>query len=130
VSPVDACSIETVLEALERSGDASADPATALRDALEALWAIAGRASADSDGAPLRVKLMHRGKRVLRSIIHRGVVSGAFRPRCSRWAESGLVHALVAGACARWVFGLSEERSLRAGPAADAALAVLRGGRS
>jgi hypothetical protein len=37
-----------------------------------------------------------------------------------------LVHALVAGACASWVFGLPEERSLRAGPAAEAALEVLR----
>ena len=105
----------------------SADPATELRDAVEALWAIAARASADSDGASLRVKLMHRSERILRSIIRRGVVSGAFRPRCARWAESGLAHALVAGACARWVFGLPAERSLGAGAAADVALEVLRG---
>ena len=104
----------------------SADPATELRAAVEALWAIAARASADSDAASLRIELMHRGKRMLRSIIRRGVASGAFRPRCARWAESGLVHALVAGACARWVFGLPAGRSLGAGAAADAALEVLR----
>ena len=105
----------------------SVDVATELRDGVEALWAIAARASADPDGASLRVELMHRGKRTLRSIIRRGVAAGAFRPRCSRWAESGLVHALVAGARARWVFGLPEERSLGARAAADAALEVLRG---
>ena len=98
-----------------------------MRAAVEALWAIAARASA-SDGASLQVDVIHRGKRTLRSIIRRGVASGAFRPRCSRWAESGLVHALVAGARARWVFGLPEERSLKAGAAADVALEVLRGG--
>ena len=126
MSPVDACSIETVLEALERSGDASADPATALRDAVEALWAIAGRASADPDGALLRVKLMHRGKRILSVIIRRGLAAGAFRPRCSLWAEQGLPHALMAGACAPWVLGLPQERSPRAGLAAEAALEALR----
>ena len=113
-------------EALERSGATSADPATDLRDAVEALWAIAAQASADSDGASLRVELMHRAERILASIIRRGVAAGAFRPRCARWAERGLVHALVAGASAGWVFGLPEERSLRAGPAADAALEILR----
>jgi hypothetical protein len=117
----------TGLEALERSGAPSADPATELRDAVEALWAIAARASADSDGASLRVELTHRGKRILRRIIRRGVASGAFRPVCSRWVERGLVHALVAGARARWVFGLPEGRSLGAGAAADAALEVLLG---
>ena len=105
----------------------SADPATELREAVEALWAIAAQASADSDSALLRIELMHRGERILRSIVRRGVASGAFRPVCARWAESGLVHALVAGARARWVFGLPAERSLGAGAAADAALEVLRG---
>jgi hypothetical protein len=105
----------------------SVDAATELRDAVEALWAIAARAAADSDGASLRVELMHRSERILGRIIRRGVASGAFRPVCSRWAERGLVHALVAGACARWVFGLPAERSLGAGAAADAALEVLRG---
>jgi len=117
----------TGLEALERSGATSADPATELREAVEALWSIASQASADSDGASLRVELMHRGKRSLRSIIRRGLASGAFRPLCTRWAERGLVHALVAAACARWVFGLPAGRSLGAGAAADAALEVLRG---
>jgi hypothetical protein len=105
----------------------SADPATELRDAVEALRAIAARAAADSDGASLRVELVHRGKRTLRSIIRRGVASGAFRPVCAGWAERGLVHALLAGARARWVFGPPEGRSLGAGAAADAALEVLRG---
>ena len=103
------------------------DAATELRDAVEALWVSAARAAADSDGASLRVELMHRGERVLGSIIRRGVTSGAFRPVCTGWAERGLVRALVAGACARWVFGLPAERSLGAGAAADAALDVLRG---
>jgi hypothetical protein len=137
VSPVAACSSETVLEALERSAAASADPATALRDTVDALWAIAAQAAregafdeaaADAGGASLRVELMHYATRVLVSIIRRGVAAGAFRPLCSHWAERGLVHALVAAACARWVFDLPEARSLRAGPAADAALEVLRGG--
>jgi hypothetical protein len=105
----------------------SVDAATELRDAVDALWASAARAAADSDGASLRVEVMHRGERVLGSIIRRGVASGEFRPVCTRWAERGLVRALVAGACARWVFGLPAERSLGAEAAADAALEVLRG---
>jgi hypothetical protein len=36
-----------------------------------------------------------------------------------------LPRAVVAGLCARWVFDLREERSLRAGAMADAALEVL-----
>ena len=96
-----------------------------LRDTVEALWAIA-EASGEPWGASLRVQLMDRGKRILGRIIRRGVATGAFRPVCPRWAERDLAHALVAGACARWVFGLPEGRSLRARPAADAALAVLR----
>jgi hypothetical protein len=114
------------VEALERCGNVSADPATALRDAVEALWTMAAQAaSAEPGAASRRADVMRRSERILASIIRRGLASGAFRPRCPRWAESGLVHALVAGACARWVFGLPEERALRAGPAADAALEVL-----
>ena len=49
MSSVDACSIESLLGALERAGAASADPATALRDAVGALWAIA-----EASGIPRR----------------------------------------------------------------------------
>jgi len=120
-----------VLGALERSGDAS-DAATALRDTVEALWRIAAQAAREgafddaSAGSGGRVEFMHRGERILLRIIRRGVAAGTFHPLCTHWVERGLAHALVAGACARWVFGLAEERSLRAGPAADAALEVLR----
>jgi hypothetical protein len=37
-----------------------------------------------------------------------------------------LPFALVAGACAHWVFGLSQRPALRAGATVEAALAVLR----
>jgi hypothetical protein len=125
----------TALGALERASESHEDLATALREAVEALWTIAGQAaregafeeaSANSGGASIRFELVHRGKRLLSGIIRRGVASGAFRPRCGRWVERGLAHALMASACAPWVLGLSEERSLRAGPAAEAALEALR----
>src|SRR5712691_5839837 len=125
----------TALGELERYSESHDDPTTALREAVEALWTIAGQAARDgafeeapasSGGASFRVELVHRGQRILSGIIRRGVASGAFRPRCAQWAEQGLAHALIAGACARWVLGLPEERSLRAGPAAEAALEALR----
>jgi len=72
-----------------------------------------------------RRDLVRRGAHVLAAIIRRGVESGAFRPHCALWAIQSLPYAIVAGVCARWVFGLPEERSLRAGAAADAALEAL-----
>ena len=124
VSPV---SFGTALGALERSSESHDDPTTALREAVEALWTIAAQAaSTNSDGASVRVELVERGERILSMIIRRGLASGAFRPRCRRWAVQGLAHALMAGACARWVLGLPQERSLSAGVAAEAALEALR----
>src|SRR5439155_1046118 len=76
-------------------------------------------------GALRRRQLVRRGANVLSTIIQRGVESGAFRPHCARWAVQRLPYAIVAGVCARWVFGLPEERSLGAGAAADAALEAL-----
>ena len=120
-------SLGIALGALERFSDSHDDLTTALREAVEALWTIAAQAaSTSSGGASVRVELVQRGERILSAIIRRGVASGAFRPRCRAWAEQGLAHALMAGACARWVLGLPRERSPRAGPAAEAALEVLR----
>jgi len=119
-------SFEAALAALERSSESHGDPTTALREAVDALWTIAAQAAREGAFASDRVELMQRGKRVLSVIIRRGLASGAFRPRCRTWAEQGLAHALMAGVCARWVFGLPQERSLRAGAAADAALEALR----
>jgi len=120
-------SLGIALGTLERSSESPDDATTALREAVEALWTIAAQAaSTNLGGASARVELVQRGKRILSGIIHRGVVSGVFRPRCGVWAEQGLAHALMAGACARWVLGLPEERSLRARIAAEAALEALR----
>src|SRR5256712_4365451 len=120
-------SLGTALGALERSSESHDDSATAVREAVEALWTIAAQAaSTTAGGVSVRVELVQRGKRILSVIIRRGLASGAFRPGCRAWAEHGLAHALMAGACARWALGLPGERSLRAGPAAQAALEVLR----
>jgi hypothetical protein len=103
------------------------DPTTALREAVEALCTIAGQAAAEGTLDALRRReLARRGTNALSTIIHRGVASGAFRPPCALWATRNLPHAIVAAVCARWAFGLSEERSLRASAAVEAALEVLR----
>jgi hypothetical protein len=123
------------LGALERSSESPHDATTALREAVDALWAIAAQAAregafeagaADWGGASLRVELVRRGRAILSRIIRRGVVTGAFQPSCATWAIRHLPHVMVAGVCARWVLGLPEQRSLRASIAADAALEVLR----
>jgi len=120
-------SFGTALGALERSSESHDDVTTALREAVAALWTIAAQAaSSNSGGASVRVELVQRGKRILSVIIRRGLASGAFRPRCRLWAEQGLPHAVMAGACACWVLGLPQERSLSAGAAAEAALEALR----
>ena len=120
-------SFGSALEALERASGLHADPTTALRETVEALWTIAAQAASTNSGVTsVRVELMRRGKRILSVIIRRGLAAGAFRPRCSLWAEQGLPHALMAGACAPWVLGLPQERSPRAGLAAEAALEALR----
>jgi len=107
------------------------DPTSALRLAVEAIWAIAEPAAAEGRLDALRRReLVRRGTNALSTIIRRGVASGAFRPPCPLWATRGLPRAIVAGICARWAFGLPEDRSLGAGPAAEAALAALRPMRS
>src|SRR5882672_8413241 len=102
------------LGALERSSESHHDATTALREAVESLWAITAQAAregafeagaADWGGASLRVELLHRGQRILSGIIRRGVATGAFQPSCAAWAIERLPHAIVAGVCARWVFG-------------------------
>ena len=103
------------------------DPTTALREAVEALGTMAAQAAAEGALDALRRReLVRRGTNALSTIIHRGVASGAFRPTCALWATRRLPHAIVAGVCARWAFGLSEERSLGASAAADVVLEVLR----
>jgi hypothetical protein len=123
------------LGALERSSESHHDAPTALREAVEALGVLAAQAAregafeagaADWGGASLRVELVRRGEGILSGIIRRGVATGAFQPSCAAWAIRRLPHAILAGVCARWVFGLPERRSLRASIAADAALEVLR----
>ena len=117
----------TALGALERYSESHDDPTTALREAVEALWTMGAQAAAEGTLDALRRReLVRRGTNALSTIIHRGVASGAFRPTCALWATRRLPHAIVAGLCARWAFGLSEERSLQAGSAAEAALEVLR----
>src|SRR2546430_14968554 len=104
VSPV---SFGSALEALERASGLHADPTTALRETVEALWTIAAQAaSTNSGGASVRVELMHRGKRILSVIIRRGLAAGGFRPRCSVWAAPGPPHAPTARACAPRGLGL------------------------
>ncbi len=117
----------SALRALERPTPPDRDPTRALHDAIEAIGQIAERAAGEGAfGAVRRRQLVRRGAHVLSTIIQRGVESGAFRPHCARWAVESLPYAIVAGVCARWVFGLPEDGSLGAGAAADAALC--RGG--
>ena len=116
----------SALRVLERPTPPSGDPTRGLRDAIEAIGKIAERAAGEGAFDDFRRRqLVRRGADVLSAIIRRGVESGAFRPYCARWAVQRLPYAIVAGVCARWVFGLPEERSLGAGAAADAALEAL-----
>ena len=116
----------SALRVLERPTPPSGDPTRGLRDAIEAIGKIAERAAGEGTFGDLRRRqLVKRGAHVLSGMIQRGVESGAFRPHCALWAIQSLPYAIVAGVCARWVFGLPEERSLRAGAAADAALEAL-----
>jgi len=106
----------SALRALERRMPPDRDPTRALHDAIEAIGKIAERAAGEGTfGAFRRRQLVRRGAHVLSGMIRRGLESGAFRPSCARWAVQRLPYAIVAGVCARWVFGLPEERSL--GPA-------------
>ncbi len=116
----------SALRALEQRTPPDRDPIRALRDAIEAIGKTAEREAGEGTfGDFRRRQLLRRGAHVLSAIIQRGVESGAFRPYCTRWAVQRLPYAIVAGVCARWVFGLPKERSLGAGAAADAALEAL-----
>jgi hypothetical protein len=116
----------STLGALERAPLLDGDPTRALLDAVEAIGKIAEWAAGEGAlDAGRRHELVLQGARILSTIIRRGVESGTFRPACARWAVERLPYAIAAGVCARWVFDLREERSLRAGAAADAALEVL-----
>jgi hypothetical protein len=115
------------LGALARATQSGGDATGALCGAVAAIEKIAERVAEDGalDGLRRR-RLALRAAPILSAIIRRGVESGAFRPPCARWAAESLPHAIVAGVCARWVFGLRPEQSLGAGAAAAAALQALR----
>src|SRR5260370_41339931 len=127
--------LDRELRGRERSRRSAADPSTALRETVEAIWQIVEHAAREStrdgsrhdiDAVLARRELVRRGTRELSAVIRRGVESGAFRPACAPWAIRRLPFALVAGACAHWVFGLSQRPALRAGATGGAALAGLR----
>lgn len=118
--------LESTLRALERATQLDGDATRALHDAVAAIGKVAEREAGDGQRDRLRRRqLVSRGARILSAIIRRGMEAGTFRPPCPRWAVQRLPRAIVAGLCARWVFDLREERSLRAGAVADAALEVL-----
>ena len=127
--------IETTLRALEVAAKTEGDPATALRNTVEAIWTTVTQAVSEPALEPsrrtvrallARRELVQRGTCILSAVIRRGVKSGAFRPRCVPWASERLPFAIVRGACVHWMFGLSKRPSLRAGTAVAAALEILR----
>jgi hypothetical protein len=127
--------VDTQLRSLERSTKSDREPTTALRETVEAIWQIVEQAASERalDGSRhgasallARRELLQRGTCTLSAVIRRGVASGAFRPRRASWAIRRLPFAIVAGACAQWVFGLATAPSLRASAAVKGALEVLR----
>ena len=127
--------VDKQLQSLERSSKSDRDPATALRETVEAIWQIVEQAASARalDGSRhgasallARRELVQRGTCTLSAVIRRGVASGAFRPRRASWAIRRLPFAIVAGACVHWVFGLATAPSLRASAAVKGALEVLR----
>lgn len=109
------------------------DPVRALRDTVEGSWRAVERASRRDGGAPrgtrallVRRELVRRETWALSAVIRRGIDSGAFWPQCPRWAVERLPFAIIAGACAHWVFGLARGPSLRVSTAVAAALEILR----
>jgi hypothetical protein len=126
--------LETELHVRELSRQSEPDPATALRETVEAIWKTVEHVARegglqgsrpDVDALLARRELVHCATRKLSAVIRRGVASGAFRPASPSWAIRRLPFALIAGACAGWVFGLSPRPAVRAGTAVAAALDVL-----
>jgi histone H3/H4 len=127
--------IDRALRAVADAAKTEGDPATALRNTVEAIWTTVTQAVSEPALEPsrhtvrallARRELVQRGTRILSAVIRRGVESGAFRPRCVPWASERLPFAIVRGACVHWMFGLSKRPSLRAGTAVAAALEILR----
>jgi hypothetical protein len=115
------------LGALARTTQSGGDATEALRGAVAAIEKIAERTAEDGtlDGLRRR-QLTVRAAPILSAIIRRGVESAAFRPPCAQWAVESLPHAIVAGVCARWGFGLRPEQWPGAAPAAAVPLEALR----
>jgi len=127
--------VDSQLRSLERSTQADRDPLTVLGKAVEAIWRIVEGAGSEGslDGSRggssallARRELVQRSTCALSAVIRRGVASGTFRPRCPSWAIRRLPFAIVAGACAHWVLGVSTGPSLRATTAVAALWEVLR----
>jgi len=108
-----------------RSSSSHADPIAALRETVESIWRAVAQAAPET-ALLARRELVRRETCKLSAVIRGGVAAGAFRPECPSWAIERLPFAIVAGACAHWVLGLSQGPSLRAGTAAEAALEILR----
>src|SRR2546426_11901105 len=108
-----------------RSSSSHADAIVALRETVESIWRAVAQAAPET-ALLARRQLLRRETCKLSAVIRGGVAAGAFRPECPSWAIERLPFAIVAGACAHWVLGLSQGPSLRAGTAAEAALEILR----
>ena len=107
------------------TGRAPADAITALRETVQSIWHTVGQS--DPERALLyRRELVQQGTCRLSAVIRWGVETGAFRPECPSWAIERLPFAIVAGAFAHWVLGLSTGPSLRASTAIGAALEILQ----
>src|SRR2546427_11643975 len=107
--------VDTQLRSLERCREPNRDPATALRETVEAIWRIVEQASSETalDGSHhgvtalfARRELVHRGTRVLSAVISRGLASGAVWPPCTSGAIRRLGFTNVAGECGHRAFGL------------------------
>src|SRR3989449_11658885 len=108
-----------------RSSSSHADPIAALRETVESIWRAVAQAAPET-ALLARRELVRRETCKLSAVIRGGVAAGAFRPECPSWAIERLPFAIVAGACAHWVLGLSQGPSPRAGTAAAAARGILR----
>jgi hypothetical protein len=107
------------------SRSSPAEAIMALRETVESIWSTVAQAAPET-ALLARRELVRRETCRLSAVIGRGVAAGAFRPDCPSWAIERLPFAIVAGACAHWVLGLSRGPSLRAGTAVEAALEILK----